>query len=236
MTAFVLALLERSTSPSALLDRLVRAARDYGDRSAVGVFLAERAWTACAPERSREPRPTPPRRSVSPRDATRARGHAPIAASSAVLAGLERERPLEELEAAILRALPPAGDPDTVVQDDLALARVGPAARQRRRPRRRRRRPRAGPRGLLGLPSSPTLLPWRSAAALALAQLGEEERALELAQEELRLAEQLGTPRAVGIAQRAVALAGPARRAPGAAWRRRSRRWRAEPRGSSSRA
>ena len=45
--------------------------------------------------------------------------------------------------------------------------------------------------------SSPTLLPWRSVASVALAQLGEEERALELAQEELRLAQQLGTPRAV---------------------------------------
>ena len=56
---------------------------------------------------------------------------------------------------------------------------------------------------------SPTLLPWRSVASVALTQLGEEERALALAQEELALAEALGTPRAVGIAQRAVALAGP---------------------------
>jgi DNA-binding CsgD family transcriptional regulator len=47
-------------------------------------------------------------------------------------------------------------------------------------------------------------------ASVALAQLGEEERALELAREELGLAEQLGAPRAVGIAQRAVAFAGPA--------------------------
>jgi DNA-binding CsgD family transcriptional regulator len=47
-------------------------------------------------------------------------------------------------------------------------------------------------------------------ASVALAQLGEEERALELAHEELRFAQELGTPRAVGIAQRAVALAGPA--------------------------
>jgi DNA-binding CsgD family transcriptional regulator len=46
--------------------------------------------------------------------------------------------------------------------------------------------------------------------SVALAQLGEEERALEVAREELRLAELLGTPRVVGIAQRAVAWAGPA--------------------------
>ena len=57
---------------------------------------------------------------------------------------------------------------------------------------------------------SPTLLPWRSVASVALAQLGDEKRALELAHEELRLAEVLGAPRAVAIAQRAVALAGPA--------------------------
>ena len=58
--------------------------------------------------------------------------------------------------------------------------------------------------------SSPTLLPWRSVASVALSQLGDEERGLELAREELRLAQELGIPRALGIAQRAVALAGPA--------------------------
>jgi DNA-binding CsgD family transcriptional regulator len=47
-------------------------------------------------------------------------------------------------------------------------------------------------------------------ASVAVAQLGDEKRALELAQEELQLAQELGTPRAVGISQRAVALAGPA--------------------------
>jgi DNA-binding CsgD family transcriptional regulator len=56
---------------------------------------------------------------------------------------------------------------------------------------------------------SPTLLPWRSVASVALGRLGEEERALALAKEELQLAQELGTPRAVGIAHRAVALAGP---------------------------
>ena len=207
MIAFVLALIDQLDEAEALLDRLVRAARDYGDRSAVGVFSAERAWIrlrAGAVEGA-EADAAEALRIAS--DATRARGHAPVAAASAVLAGLERERPLEELTA-ILRALPPAGDPDTVVQDDLKLAESALLL--------------AGgdPRGAADVAlaldrehswgcSSPTLLPWRSAAALALSQLGEDERALELAQEEVRLAEQLGTPRAVGIAQRAVALVGP---------------------------
>jgi DNA-binding CsgD family transcriptional regulator len=208
MPAFVLTLLERYDESLAILDRLVRAARDYGDRSAVGVFLAERAWARYRSGAVESAEADAAEALRIARDATRARGHAPIAAATAVLAGLERERPLEELEA-VMSGLPPAGDPDTVVQDDLALARAwlllsnGDA---RGAADAAFKLDRADSWGC----SSPTLLPWRSVASVALAQLGEEERALELAREELRLAERLGTPRAVGISQRAVALAGPA--------------------------
>jgi len=52
----------------------------------------------------------------------------------------------------------------------------------------------------------PAPIPWRSEAALAAARLGESERALELAGEELRLARRFGTPRAIGIALRAKGL------------------------------
>ncbi|HEV7847416.1 MAG TPA: AAA family ATPase, partial [Thermoleophilaceae bacterium] len=207
MPAFVLTLLERYDESGAVLDRLVRAARDYGDRSAVGVFLAERSWVRYRSGAVETAEADAAEALRIARDATRARGHAPIAAATAVLAGLERERPLHELEA-IISGLPPAGDADTVVQDDLALARAW------------LRLSTGDARGAADIAleldradswgcSSPTLLPWRSVASVALAQLGEEERALELAREELRFAEQLGTPRAVGIAQRAVALAGP---------------------------
>ncbi len=207
MPAFVLTLLERYDESLAILDRLVRAARDYGDRSAVGVFLAERAWARYRSGAVESAEADASEALLIAGDATRARGHAPIAASTAVLAGLERERPLEELEA-VMSSLPPAGDPDTVVQDDLALARawlllVGGDARGAADAAFKLDR--ADSWGC----DSPTLLPWRSVASVALAQLGEEERALELAREELRLAERLGTPRAVGIAQRAVAFAGP---------------------------
>jgi DNA-binding CsgD family transcriptional regulator len=207
MPAFVLTLLERYDESLAILDRLVRAARDYGDRSAVGVFLAERAWARYRSGAVESAEADAAEALRIARDATRARGHAPIAASTAVLTGLERERPLEELEA-VISGLPPAGDPDTVVQDDLALARAwlllsnGDA---RAAADAAFRLDRADSWGC----GSPTLLPWRSVASVALAQLGEEEQALELAREELRLAERLGTPRAVGISQRAVALAGP---------------------------
>ena len=208
MTAFVLTLLERFDESRDILDGLVRAARDYGDRSAAGVFLAERAWARYRAGNAEGAEADASEALRIARDATRARGHSPMAASVAVLAGMERERPFEELEA-IVAALPPAGDPDTVVQDDLALARAWLMLAQ------------GDAQGAADLSltldradswgcSSPTLLPWRSVASVALAQLGEEERALELAKEELRFAQELGTPRAVGIAQRAVALAGPA--------------------------
>ncbi len=208
MTAFVLTLLERFDESRAILDGLVRAARDYGDRSAAGVFLAERSWTRYRAGNAEGAEADASEALRIARDATRARGHAPIAAAVSLLAGMERERPFEELEA-IVAALPPAGDPDTVVQDDLALARAWLRLAQgdaRGAADTALELDRADSWGC----GSPTLLPWRSVASVALTQLGEEERGLALAQEELRLAEQLGTPRAVGIAQRAVALAGPA--------------------------
>jgi DNA-binding CsgD family transcriptional regulator len=208
MIAFVLALVDQLDEAEALLDRLVRAARDYGDRSAVGVFSAERSWIRLRAGAVEGAEADAAEGLRIARDATRARGHAPVAAATAVLAGLERERPLDELSA-LLRGLPPAGDPDTVVQDDLRLAEsalllAGGDAR-------------AAADVALALDrehswgcSCPSLLPWRSAAALALSQLEENEQALELARDELRLAQELGTPRATGIAQRVVALVGPA--------------------------
>jgi DNA-binding CsgD family transcriptional regulator len=56
---------------------------------------------------------------------------------------------------------------------------------------------------------NPAVLPWRSAAALSLAELGRRGEARELAAEEARRAESFGAPRAIGIARRAQALVGP---------------------------
>jgi DNA-binding CsgD family transcriptional regulator len=56
---------------------------------------------------------------------------------------------------------------------------------------------------------NPTALPWRSAAALSLAELGRHDEARELAADELRRAESFGAQRAIGIALRAQALVGP---------------------------
>jgi DNA-binding CsgD family transcriptional regulator len=63
---------------------------------------------------------------------------------------------------------------------------------------------------------NPAVSPWRSAAALSLAQLGRDEEARALAADEVRRAESFGAPRAIGIALRAHALVGvPADRADG---------------------
>ncbi len=56
---------------------------------------------------------------------------------------------------------------------------------------------------------NPAVLPWRSAAALSLAELGRHDEARELAADELRRAESFGAQRAIGIAMRAEALVGP---------------------------
>ena len=56
---------------------------------------------------------------------------------------------------------------------------------------------------------NPAVSPWRSAAALSLAELGRDEEARTLAADEARRAQSFGAPRAIGIALRAQALVGP---------------------------
>jgi tetratricopeptide (TPR) repeat protein len=53
---------------------------------------------------------------------------------------------------------------------------------------------------------NPSVIAWRSHAALAYLALGEHRRAVELAAEELRLARRFGAPRAIGIALRTLAV------------------------------
>ncbi|MGZ4344540.1 MAG: ATP-binding protein, partial [Solirubrobacteraceae bacterium] len=56
---------------------------------------------------------------------------------------------------------------------------------------------------------NPAVVPWRSAAALSLAELGRHKEARALAAEELRRAQIFGAGRAIGMALRAQALVGP---------------------------
>ena len=55
---------------------------------------------------------------------------------------------------------------------------------------------------------NPAMVPWRSAAAVSLAELGRHDEARSLASEEVRRARSFGAPRAIGIALRAQALVG----------------------------
>jgi ATP/maltotriose-dependent transcriptional regulator MalT len=64
----------------------------------------------------------------------------------------------------------------------------------------------AGERLLAVQAPSPEYLPWRSLAAQAAARLGERERALALALEELELARGIGSPRAAGVALAALGV------------------------------
>jgi DNA-binding CsgD family transcriptional regulator len=57
---------------------------------------------------------------------------------------------------------------------------------------------------------NPAVVPWRSAAALSLAELGRHAEARRLAEDELRRARSFGARRAIGVALRAHALVGPA--------------------------
>jgi DNA-binding CsgD family transcriptional regulator len=131
-----------------------------------------------------------------------------LAVSSAVLAGLERDETPESLRrliddagirydtefspssqlryaSGVLRAA--AGNPERAIEELLACGADHPAL------------------GTL----NPAVLPWRSAAALVLAEVGRHEEARALAADELRRAEVFGTPRAIAVALRATALVGP---------------------------
>jgi len=54
--------------------------------------------------------------------------------------------------------------------------------------------------------SNPSIVPWRSRLALAASALGERDRALELAEEELVLARRFGARRPIGVSLRALGL------------------------------
>jgi DNA-binding CsgD family transcriptional regulator len=56
---------------------------------------------------------------------------------------------------------------------------------------------------------NPAVVPWRSAAALSLAELGRRGEACVLAADEVRRAQSFGAPRAIGVALRVEALVGP---------------------------
>lgn len=130
--------------------------------------------------------------------------------AAAVLAGIERERPPATLQA-ILEDTPYTRDPDILPYTQILLARgtLHQAAGEHAQALRAFE---ACDRDEPGWASNtPSIVWWRSGAALSLHALGREDEALALAREELELARAAGPlARSIGIAERAVALVGPA--------------------------
>jgi DNA-binding CsgD family transcriptional regulator len=131
-----------------------------------------------------------------------------LAVSAAVLAGLERGETPESLRrlidrtgvrydtdftsssqllyaSGVLRAA--AGNHEAAIEELLSCGRAHPAFGS----------------------ENPAVLPWRSAAALSLAELGRHGEARALAADEVRRAQSFGASRAIGIALRVQALVGP---------------------------
>jgi DNA-binding CsgD family transcriptional regulator/tetratricopeptide (TPR) repeat protein len=131
-----------------------------------------------------------------------------LAVSAAVLAGLERDQTPESLRllidrsgirydtefipnarlryaSGVLRAA--AGNHEAAIEELRGCARGHPAF--------------GG--------ENPAMVPWRSAAAFSLAELGRHDESRDLAADEVRRAKSFGAPRAIGIALRAQALVGP---------------------------
>ena len=131
-----------------------------------------------------------------------------LAVPPAVAAGLERDQPPGSLRRLI--------DQTGALEDTEFLASPR-GALCLRRAARSDREPRPGDRGAPQLRArasdlrrrDPAVVPWRSAAALSLAELGRHEEARELAADEVQRARSFGAPRAIGVALRAQALVGP---------------------------
>jgi DNA-binding CsgD family transcriptional regulator len=132
-----------------------------------------------------------------------------IALSAAVLAGLERDETPESLRRLIDDAAI-SGDSDfsRSTQLDYASGVLRAAAGNHEAAIEELLACGAGHPALGG--ENPAVLPWRSAAALSLAELGRVGEARELAADEARRAHAFGAPRAIGVAVRAQALVGPA--------------------------
>jgi DNA-binding CsgD family transcriptional regulator len=131
-----------------------------------------------------------------------------MAVSSAVLAGLERDRTPDSLRRLVDRAgvrLDEEFVPSYLLRYASGVLHAAAGNRE------------AAIEELKGCARShpvfggenPSMLPWRSAAALSLAELGRHDEARVLAADEVRRAESFGAPRAIGVALRAQALVGP---------------------------
>jgi DNA-binding CsgD family transcriptional regulator len=131
------------------------------------------------------------------------------AVATAVLAGLERDETPDSLRGLIART-GVRFDPEFTASAELLYASgVLRAAASNHQAAIEELQGCALEHPVLG-GENPAVLPWRSAAALSLAELGRHREARELVAEEVRRAKSFGAARAIGIALRAQALVGPA--------------------------
>ena len=183
-------------------------ARGRGSALTVATTSALRANIQLRRECSSRRRPTPRRRSFS---------HPTCSARSSSRSSRSRRRCSGESSA---RSLPNRCADSSTASDHRrhrlhhrhpAAARLRCAPRRRGQPRRRARRA-AGLRAAAGAirRREPGDTPWRSAAALSLADLGRHEEARSLAADEVARAKSFGARPAMGIALRAQAIVGPA--------------------------
>ena len=158
--------------------------------------------SCCAPARSPKPPPTPAPPSTSGATGSRCTcTRPPTAWSPRCSSRTSRTRPPPRSRSAISSSPPrrssppsgtprPGGSPPTAVTTRHALEAFLAAGR-----------------GLTELLTvNPAVLPWRSEAGLAAQRLGRDDEARSLIEEEVRLAERFGAPRAIGVAGRAAAL------------------------------
>jgi len=132
-----------------------------------------------------------------------------LSVAAAVMAGLERDETPESLRRLIDRVgvrYDTEFSPSTQMRQASAAAR---AAAGNHEAAVEELRSCALDHPAMGV-QNPAVLAWRSAAALSLAELGRDEEARSLAEDELRLARSFGARRAIGIALRARAMVGPA--------------------------
>ena len=204
-TTLALLVTERYDQVSPVVDRSLDRARRAGDSGMVAAGLAMRGWLAlrrgdlCAAEADARtalnatdlPAPRMYRALNGGVLVKALHDQGDLDAAEAALATLDHLTETGSITAAVLRLSrgrlrAAQGDVAAALADFLAVGELLNRVRV----------------------TSPGYLPWRSEAALAHLRLGEREPAVQLAEEELALAEAFGAPRALGVAKRAAGLAG----------------------------
>ncbi len=209
LATIVLVWAERYAEAAGLLDAAVRQARATGAGGELATALTYRAWLALRRGDLRGAE-VDARTGVEAADLPLPLLYRLIASSILVAVLVERGEP--EAAEPVMAA----------VEGWVGMPAMGPATLRLARGRLRVAQGRAsearddllavGEIARRSAARSPSILPWRSEAAVAHVLLGEREAGLALAEEDLELARAFGTPRAVGVALRAAGLAAGGRR------------------------